>query len=270
MISDLKKHYGLDYVPFGKDIQPGSIHKHPSQQQAIARLTWCIAEREIAVLTGDVGAGKSVALRTVTARLDPATHVTIYVHNPSIGYVGLYSAIVNGLGGVPKYRHADLIPQAADLLAEQEVERGRTAVLVVDEAHLLGNDQLEDLRLLTHAEMDSRSHMTVILAGQPILRRKLKQGLFAALDQRITTRCAIDGMTYSDTKSYIAHHLELAGRTSSLFTDDAISVIHKQSRGLPRAVNNICRLGLIASLATGKELIDIAAANQAAKEYTAE
>ena len=87
--------------------------------------------------------------------------------------------------------------------------------------------------------MDSHSPFACLLVGQPTLRRRIKLGTFAALDQRITLRYAMNGMTTTETASYIAHHLALAGRSDTLFSDDAVALIHQVSRGLPRAVNNL-------------------------------
>ena len=87
--------------------------------------------------------------------------------------------------------------------------------------------------------MDSRSPFAALLVGQPTLRRRIKLGTFAALDQRIALRYAMNGMTDSETSSYVSHHLKLAGRADTLFSDDAIALIHQVSRGLPRAVNNL-------------------------------
>ena len=128
-------------------------------------------------------------------------------------------------------------------------------VLILDEAHLLSAEQLEELRMLTNAEMDSRATFACLLLGQPTLRRKLRQGVFAALDQRIALRCTIDGMDRKETGEYIAHHVKLAGRSDTLFSDDAVALIHDASRGLPRAVNNLATQTLIAAYAT--EQVDL-------------
>ena len=141
---------------------------------------------------------------------------------------------LSALGAVPRFNKAALIPQTAELLAAEEHERGRTVVLVLDEAHLLGIDQLEELRLLTNADMDSHPPFACLLVGQPTLRRRIKLGTFAALDQRIALRYAMTGMSDTETKSYLTHHLKLAGRSDTLFSDDAVALIHQVSRGIPQ------------------------------------
>jgi type II secretory pathway predicted ATPase ExeA len=97
--------------------------------------------------------------------------------------------------------------------------------------------------------------------GQPTLRRRLRQGTFAALDQRIAVRYAIGGLTAQETSSYITHHLALAGRSDTLFSDDAVALIYEVSRGLPRLVNNLAVASLIASFAQKKAIVDESAAS---------
>ena len=117
------------------------------------------------MVTGDVGAGKTVALRAAVAGLDPTRHQVIYIANPAFGTRGLYVTIVRALGAQPRYLKAELMAQASDLLAAETAERHRRVVVICDEAHLLQPDQLEELRLLTNSEMDSASPFAAILAG---------------------------------------------------------------------------------------------------------
>ncbi|MGH3468482.1 MAG: ExeA family protein [Thermocrispum sp.] len=266
----LQAHYGFTRMPFGRALAPGMLHRYASHAEAVARVGWCISERALGVVTGEVGAGKTVAIRAALAGLDGSRHTTIYLGNPAIGGRGLYSGIVSTLGGVPRYHKAALIPQTVELLDAEEHERGRTVVLVLDEAHLLGAEQLEELRLLTNADMDSRSPFACVLLGQPTLRRRIKLGTFAALDQRIALRYAMTGMTDTETKSYLAHHLALAGRSDTLFSDDAIDLIHQVSRGLPRAVNNLAVQALVAAFAASKTVVDESCARAAVTEVTTE
>ena len=110
----------------------------------------------------------------------------------------------------------------------------------------------------------------MILIGQPTLRRRLQQGAMAALDQRITLRVHIDGMDLAETLAYVRHHLGLAGRSDRLFSDDAITLIHQVSRGLPRAVNNLALQALVATFAADKAMVDEAAAKMAVVEVNGE
>jgi type II secretory pathway predicted ATPase ExeA len=257
-------------MPFGRALAPGMLYRHASHAEAVARISWCVSESALGVITGEVGAGKTVAVRAALAGLDASRHTTIYLGNPAVGGRGLYFGIVTALGGVPRFNKAALIPQTSELLAAEKHERGRSVVLVLDEAHLLGIDQLEELRLLSNADMDSHSPFACLLVGQPTLRRRIKLGTFAALDQRIALRYAMTGMSETETNSYVTHHLKLAGRSDTMFSDDAVMLIHQVSRGIPRAVNNLAVQALVAAFATNKGIVDESSARAAVTEVTTE
>jgi type II secretory pathway predicted ATPase ExeA len=140
--------------------------------------------------------------------------------------------------------------------------------LIFDEAHLLTHEQLESIRMLTNHDMDSKTPFATVLIGQPTLRRMIKLGVLAAPDQRIAVRYHMSGMTADETGSYIRHHLQLAGRGSDLYSEDAITQIHDAGRGKPRTVNNICVAALIAAYATGKKIVDQTAARAAVSQIT--
>jgi len=269
-IERLRAFYGFTRMPFGRDLAPGMLHRHPGHAEAVARITWCTGEHALGVITGEVGAGKTVAIRAALSALDPTRHTLIYLGNPTIGARGIHHAIVTALGGLPRTHMATLIPQTADALAAEHAERGRTPVLVIDEAHLLDHAQLEGLRMLTNHDMDSRSPFACLLVGQPTLRRRIKLGMFAALDQRIALRYTLPPMTPTDTAGYLRHHLTLAGRSDPLFSDDATALIHQTSRGLPRAVNNLAVQSLIAAFAADKAIVDESSTRAAVTEVTTE
>jgi len=266
----LQAHYGFTRMPFGRNLAPGMLHRHEAHNQAVARITWCVQHNGLGVVTGEVGAGKTVAVRAALAGLDPTRHTIIYLPNPAVGVRGLYTHIVASLGGTPSFYLATLVAQTSDLIAGEAAERGRSPVLVIDEAHLLDHDQLEAIRMLTNHDMDSDCPFATLLIGQPTLRRRIKLGVLAALDQRITLRYAMPGMTDTETASYLRHHIGLAGRSDTLYSDDAATLIHQTSRGYPRAINNLALHALTAAYTTQKAIVDVGAVRSAITEVTAE
>lgn len=269
-IDRLRTHYGFSRMPFGKDLAPGMLHAHGAHAEAVARIGWCISEQAIGVISGECGAGKTVAARAAVASLDASRHTILYLGTPGVGLRGIYGLIVTALGDTPRFHHAALIPQAQELLVAEASERGKQVVLIIDEAHLLDAESLEGVRCLSNLGMDQTAPFTLLLLGQPTLRHRLRRGAFAALDQRIAVRYAISGLDGAETASYIAHHLALAGRSDTLFSDDAIAVIHDHSRGLPRVVNNLAVAALIATFAAKKAIVDESAARVAIAEISAE
>ncbi|WP_239395933.1 ExeA family protein [Frankia sp. CiP3] len=268
MIEKLRAHDGFTRTPFSRDLAPGMLHRHDAHNQAVARLSWCITERGIGIVTGEVGAGKTVAVRTVLTDLDPSRHTVIYLGNPHIGVRGIHEAIVTAFGAQPTNLSSRLIAQSTTALASARDERGRTPVLVLDEAHLLSYDQLETVRMLTNNAIDSDSPLATLLVGQPTLRRTMRLAVLAALEQRITIRYTMPPMTAEETASYIRHHTSLAGRSDTLFSDDAMTVIHTTARGYPRAVNNLAVQALVAAYATGRAIVDEKSARAALAEIT--
>lgn len=270
MIDRLSSYFGFTKLPFGRDLAPAMLHRHSAHDEAIARISWCVAERRIGVITGEVGAGKTVAVRSALAALDRSRHTVIYLPDPTVGVRGIHHRIVESLGAQALTHHATLAPQAADALAAEHGERGRVTVVVLDEAHLLDHAQLEAIRMLTNHDMDSSSPFACLLVGQPTLRRRMKLGVLAALDQRIGLRYAMAPMNEKETSSYLRHHLALAGRSDTLFSDDAVALIHQTSRGYPRAVNNLALQALVATFAADKAIVDQSCTRAAIAEVTAD
>jgi type II secretory pathway predicted ATPase ExeA len=269
MIDIVTAQFGLTRMPFGRDLPPSRLHRHRDCDEAAARITWTVAGKSICVITGEVGTGKTVAIRSAVADLDPAGHTVIYIGNPTTGLRGILGSVVTALGARPAHGGAALASQAWGALAGEAAERGRVPVLIIDDAHKLGHDELEALRFLGNHDMDSTTPFATVLVGQPTLRHNIKMGVLAALEQRITVRYQMKGMTPEETASYIRHHLQAAGRTADLFSQDAVTQIHQAARGKPRTVNNLCIAALIATAGAGNALVDHSAARAAIAEVTA-
>jgi type II secretory pathway predicted ATPase ExeA len=125
-------HFGLRRTPFGKSIAAKDLFARQAHAEAVARINFCVMESALGVITGDVGAGKTVSVRAAVDALDPTRHQVIYIANPAFGTRGLYVTIVRSLGAEPRYLKAELMAQAADLLAAESAERHRRVVLVCD------------------------------------------------------------------------------------------------------------------------------------------
>ena len=271
MIENLQAHYGFSIMPFGSAIPAPALFGSAAHKEAVARLRWLISARGLGVITGEVGAGKTVALRAAASGLDPSRHTLIYLPNPQIGVRGLHGAVATALGQAPRFHHATLIPQVEAALAAEAEEKNKHVILGIDEAHLLSHDQLEAVRMLTSHGMDYQSPLTLVLIGQPTLRRRLRVGDMAALEQRIALRYHFPApaLTAAEAAGYLRAHLGLAGRSDTLFSDDAVRAIHAHARGLPRAINRLALNALLAAYATGKTIVDESCARTAITEEAA-
>lgn len=132
MIGKLNQFWGFTRTPFGRDLAPSMLHRHASHSEAVARIGWCVAERRIGVITGEVGAGKTVAIRAALSALDGSRHIVIYLPNPTVGVRGIHHQIVAALGAQPLVHHATLVPQTVEALAVEQSEKGRTPIVVID------------------------------------------------------------------------------------------------------------------------------------------
>ena len=191
MIENLQAHWGFTVMPFGPAIPVPGLFGSAGPKEAVARLRWLISARGLGVLTGEVGSGKTVALRAAADGLDASRHTLIYLPNPQVGVRGIHGAVAVALGQVPRFHHATLIPQVEAALAAEADEKNRHVILAIDESHLMSGGQLEAVRMLTSHDLDSRSPLTILLIGQPTLRRRLRVGDMAALQQRVALRYPI-------------------------------------------------------------------------------
>lgn len=271
MLDTLQSHWGFTVMPFTAAVPVSGLFGSAAHKEAVARLRWLISARGLGVLTGEVGSGKTAALRAAADGLDASRHTLIYLPNPQVGVRGIHGAVALALGQAPRFHHATLIPQVEAALAAEADERGRAVLLAIDEAHMMTGEQLEAVRMLTNHDLDSGSPLTIVLIGQPTLRRRLRLGDMAALDQRVQLRYHIPSpaLTPTEAGGYVRRHTEQAGRSDTLFSDDAVRVIHGQARGLPRAINRLAITALLAACSAGKTIVDESSARTAIAEETA-
>jgi type II secretory pathway predicted ATPase ExeA len=149
MIETLQAHWGFTVMPFGPAIPVAALFGSAAHKEAVARLRWLISARGLGVLTGEVGSGKTAAVRAAADGLDASRHTLIYLPNPQIGVRGIHGAVAMALGQAPRFHHATLIPQVEAALAAETDERNRHVILAIDESHLMSGDQLESVRMLT-------------------------------------------------------------------------------------------------------------------------
>ena len=161
--------YGFTQAPFSKSIATDDLFATAGQKELTARLTYLVRERGFGLITGEIGSGKSTAVRAFTASLDPNRYLVLYLANPTTGITGIYRDLLLGLGHEPPFSRPRLQAAFADLLSAKR----RVPIVILDEAHLLTQPMLEQLRLLFSDQMDSQSLTTVVLVGHPDLRRAL-------------------------------------------------------------------------------------------------
>jgi len=254
----IKDYFGLNETPFTKYVLAANLYRSQAWQELSARLDHIVKNRALGVITGEVGAGKSTAVRALSARLDPIRYPFIYVTDSGLEPRGFYREVLSQFGVTPAFYQRDARRQFDRVLLDAYENQGKQPVLVIDEAHLLSATMLAEVRFLTNFQFDSLSPFALILVGQPELRATLRLRAFEPVRQRISVRYHLGGLEEQETRAYVEHVLKQAGASRSLFSDTAISQIHTLSRGIPRVINNLCTACLLDVMGQGGQLVDVA------------
>jgi len=254
-MSLLNDYFGFSHTPFSRDIPASKLFAAPGHQQVQGRLAFALHERLPALITGEIGLGKSTAIRAFVHSLDQNLFPLVYLPNPRLDVAALYAQILLALQIEPAYSFARSQPQLRETLRAL-ARKNRFPLLIVDEAHLLPADLFDQLRFLLNDDMDATSLLSLVLVGQPDLVAKLRFEPYQALNQRLAVRYVLPRFDLAETSAYVKHQLQVAGYTQPLFADGFISGLHDQARGVPRLINNICRSALLLAATEGKRLLD--------------
>ncbi len=238
------EHFGLGRKPFSKTPDPEFLFPSRQHAEALARLSHALEEREVAVLTGEVGAGKTTLSRALVDAFADRCRFSFVVH-PALPPAQLLGAVAGGFGLRPGRRKADVFAALADHVARLDAE-GTFAVVVVDEAQLLpGRAAFDELRLLTNLAADDRALVGLVLMGQPELRGRVREKGGEAFAQRVGVAYHLGPLDLEETGSYIVHRLAVAGRAEPLFDAGGVAAVHRHSGGVPRRVNQLAASALL-------------------------
>lgn len=244
-----KRFYGLTRNPFELSPDPYFFYQTPLHNEAFAILNYCVLRRKgFVVVTGEVGTGKTLLLRCLLDALTRNQIASALVYNPRLSVTEFLAYVLTDLGvSFTGRTKGEMLSQLNNYLLLRS-RRGTTTVLVVDEAHLLNWELLEEIRLLTNLETSQHKLLQIVLVGQPELDRKIDSDELRQLKQRIAMRCRLEPLGLKDLRGYIRRRLELAGATShglTIFSNEAIAAIHHFSCGIPRLANTLCENSLI-------------------------
>ena len=212
--------------------------------------------RLFGVVTGDIGSGKSSAVRYVVQQLDPTKHPVFYVAESQLTPFDFYGQILDSAGVTAAFHRSQARRQFVALMTDLFVHQHRAPVIIIDEGQGLPPRMVQELRFILNTSMDALTPFTCVLVGQPELRATLRLKAFEAIYQRVGLRFHLGGLTEADTAGYVAHHLQQAGVTRSLFTPSALKVLAAQSRGLPRVINHLATGALWDAESQGLSVVD--------------
>jgi general secretion pathway protein A len=247
-----KTFYNLQRNPFEITPDPSFLFPTTRHNEALASLYYGVtAHRGFVVLTGEVGTGKTLILRSLLGLLQRRDVAFALIFNPTLSPLEFMRYIALDFGLPVAGKAKDELIHVLNGFLLQRHRKGLTTILVVDEAHHLSREVLEEIRLLTNLETSQQKLLQIILAGQPELDQKLDSHELRQLKQRIALRCHLDPLNAHETREYMRRRLQIAGANGAiqLFSGPAIDAIFSHSRGIPRLINTISENALLAGYA---------------------
>jgi type II secretory pathway predicted ATPase ExeA len=244
-----RKHFGLNRHPFCKEIDPDELFVCAAAKETEVRLGHLLDMRGIGLVTGDSGSGKTTIVRRVLSALHAGLYRVVYVTLSTGNVMDTYKSIAWELGLPTERNRAALFRQLRQEVTRLVTEARCRPIVVIDEAHHLRSDVLEDLRLLTNYQMDSENRLCLLFVGHPEIRRRLALAAHEALDQRIVVRAHVPGLSRDELEPYLRHLLRRAGTELQLFEPAALEAMFQATGGLPRKINQLAHYALFAAAA---------------------
>lgn len=248
--------YSFRHTPFSRDIPTQALYSSTMHVEMLSRLEYAAERQLFAVITGDCGTGKTTTVRRFQDALNPARFKMLYLADSNLTPRHFYKGMLEQLGCEAKFYRGDAKRQLHREIELMRGIHGLMPVVVVDEAHLLDKEMLEEVRFLLNFKMDAQSPMALILVGQSELWDRLKLQAYAAIRQRIDLQCRLPHLDRAQVGEYVKKHLAYAGADRDIFSDGAIDEVFRYSGGAARLVNKACTHCLIYGSLNGRRIID--------------
>jgi general secretion pathway protein A len=239
-----RKHFALTDFPFDLKLAPEDLFASATLAEAEARLNHLLELRAIGLVTGEAGSGKTTVCRKIASTLHPGLYRVFYVPLSTGNVMDMYKSIGWELGLPTERNRASAFRVIRAEITRLTLEAKQRPVLIVDEAHHLRNEVLEDLRLLTNYEMDSQNRLCLLLVGLTELRRRLAMAVHESLAQRIVVRYHLAGLSRDEVPEYLTHRLRRVGCELPLFDPPAVEALFQATQGMPRKVNRLAHYAL--------------------------
>lgn len=259
-------YWGLKVSPFGTPPNRNLFYRSPQHEEALIRLLYAVENRQgAAMMTGEVGAGKTTVTRALIKSLDEEKFEVKVLFNPALNPLDLIRAILLLFGEeTDSNSKTVLLSRLQDRLIRNARE-GLSTVLAIDEAHVIKDQAtLDELRMLLNMQLEDQFLVTLILLGQPPLLKNISA--LQPLKERISIKYHLDPLDLQNIIRYILFRLKSAGATRAIFTKQSIYPLYEYTKGIPLRVNNICDRSLLIGLMKKARLIDSKIVNDAIKD----
>jgi general secretion pathway protein A len=247
--------FGLDNPAFGRGLPHDKLLIYPHLEEFADEVESLIADGGVGMLTGEMGIGKTTALRYILGQLDTRALQLCY-HGSSRHSLAVLQQLVEQLGVAPGRQCSILLRQIGQRIGRAFREQGTKTVIILDDAQLLADDLLEDMRLLTNFEMDSQDALVLLLVGHPSLRIRLQKPVHLALADRSRMQYRLEGLSKDETVEYVDRHMRFAGAKTEVFKPDAKEALFEHAQGIPRRLNDLALTALKKSAKRNVKTID--------------
>ena len=248
--------FEMKHTPFVNTIPVDMLYLSEKHKEILGRLSYVAQGNRFAVVTANVGVGKSTLIRKFAQTLSPEKFTVLYLSDSQLTPRWFYKGLLDQLGIEAKFYRGDAKRQFQKHLKLTREIHHRNVLVIIDEAHLMDRETFEEVRFVLNTDMDSSNPMSLLLVGQSELWDKLKMQIYAAIKGRIDIKCELPGMDRAELTEYMKAHLSYAGGKDEIFTDAALDELHRYSAGAARAVNKAATHCLICAAQRAKKLID--------------
>lgn len=255
-MKQLTSYFGMTHVPFGKEIATDRLLKLPSMATPLGQLAVLSELKGIGLLTGKSGTGKSSILRSFSSSLNPGLYRVYYLCHSSVSLLEFYMSLSTEMGLIVPKRKSSMFRAIKERIISLNETDHIHPILIIDEAHLLNNEILKELRLLTNFHIDSVNALSVILCGQESLKAKFGLSILESLANSITVSAGTTSLPEEETFTYIEERIKQAGGNIALFTKGAMSLIHQASGGILRGINTLGSAGLMKAYSAGAAAVE--------------
>ncbi len=265
-------YFGFRECPFNLSPDPEFLYRSPQHEEALANLIYGVRSRKgFIVLTGEVGTGKTTMLECLRDYLDSQQYEFAFIFNSRLTPAQFFEMIAYDLDLKCDRKSKTEVLFALNSLLLEQTEKGRTCVLIVDEAHNLEWDVLEEIRLLGNMENRIGKLLQIVLAGQPELDRKLDAPNLRQLKQRVVLRCSVNPLSAEQTLEYVRERMARAGLPDQqVFPEALLLELYTRTHGIPRLINAVCDNLLVTAFAMEQKVATVPMLDEVCKDLRLE